>query len=260
MGWESEGQNYDPHPERSRSKLVDAVFAGSPSLGAQLGRALAMSAMPVIRHRQPSLIYQNWRLIPGTHWPHRDPSSEEVAWPTLSVANGSTSTIRGSSKAASLPTQSRHHVPAAKYPLRIYGGHNRWSIHAIWRDVKLLLRLQRGQPVRLGPNEAAKRGIRTATWRASLQPSRQFECMVRVAAVAARRVIVYHAWEPYQFKELEGNQGTSRKRRGRRRILAAATITSTTACTGGPGHAPRGMPVEIEKVGTRRRLIPQPVF
>jgi anaerobic selenocysteine-containing dehydrogenase len=34
----------------------------------------------------------------------------------------------------------------SKYPLRIYGGHNRWSIHSIWRDVKLLLRLQRGQP------------------------------------------------------------------------------------------------------------------
>ena len=39
--------------------------------------------------------------------------------------------------------------PAAggNYPLKLTGGHTRWSIHAIWRDSELMLRLQRGEPV-----------------------------------------------------------------------------------------------------------------
>jgi len=32
------------------------------------------------------------------------------------------------------------------YPLRLTGGHTRWSIHATWRDSPLMLRLQRGEP------------------------------------------------------------------------------------------------------------------
>ena len=50
---------------------------------------------------------------------------------------------------------------SSRYPLRINGGHTRWSIHAIWRDHALMLRLQRGEPVCfLAPADCAARGIR----------------------------------------------------------------------------------------------------
>jgi len=46
------------------------------------------------------------------------------------------------------------------YPLWITGGHTRWSIHAIWRTNRLMLRLQRAEPVAyINAEDARRRGI-----------------------------------------------------------------------------------------------------
>ncbi len=46
------------------------------------------------------------------------------------------------------------------HSLRLTSGHNRWSIHAISRDQKMLLHLQRGEPaVWMHPADMADRGI-----------------------------------------------------------------------------------------------------
>ncbi|MCK9518898.1 MAG: molybdopterin-dependent oxidoreductase, partial [Dehalococcoidia bacterium] len=57
-----------------------------------------------------------------------------------------------------------HKEPVAAggpYPLRMTGGHTRWSMHSIWRASEELLRLQRGEPVAyVSQIDAGDRGIR----------------------------------------------------------------------------------------------------
>jgi len=46
-----------------------------------------------------------------------------------------------------LPTYKEPPAAGGRHPFTMTGGHTRWSIHAVWRDHALLLRLQRGEPV-----------------------------------------------------------------------------------------------------------------
>ena len=71
----------------------------------------------------------------------------------------------------------------SKYPLRINGGHTRWSIHAIWRDHKLMLRLQQGQPVCfMNPVDCEVRGIGSGDMARVYNDIGEFEVMVKLAA------------------------------------------------------------------------------
>ncbi|GIW40839.1 MAG: hypothetical protein KatS3mg076_1416 [Candidatus Binatia bacterium] len=87
------------------------------------------------------------------------------------------------------------------YPLVLSGGHTRWSIHAQWRDQALLLRLQRGEPAAyVNPEEARRRGIRDHDRIRVFNDLGSFVARAKLASyVRPGEVIVYHAWEPYQF-------------------------------------------------------------
>jgi len=93
--------------------------------------------------------------------------------------------------------------PAAggNYPLTLSGGHTRWSIHAIWRDHELMLRLQRGEPVVLiGATDARSRGIRDHEHVRVFNDVQSVNARAKVVGSAQPGfVTVYHAWEPYQF-------------------------------------------------------------
>jgi anaerobic selenocysteine-containing dehydrogenase len=55
-----------------------------------------------------------------------------------------------------LPVHKDPPTAGGDYPLTITGGHTRWSIHSSWRDDKLLLQQQRGEPVMyIGVDDAA---------------------------------------------------------------------------------------------------------
>jgi nitrate reductase alpha subunit len=88
------------------------------------------------------------------------------------------------------------------HPLVLVNQHVRWSIHASWRDVDDLLRLQRGVPlVILSREDATERGIadgeRVRVW----NDIGDFEVQAKVSdAVRPGVVIANHAWEPYQFR------------------------------------------------------------
>lgn len=88
------------------------------------------------------------------------------------------------------------------YPLTMASGHQRWSIHSIWAANETLLRTHRGHPlVIINPQDAGARGIADGD---EVRVFNDFESFhIRVKLSSATRpgvVIVYHAWEPYQYR------------------------------------------------------------
>ncbi len=245
---------YDPTDPEDPVKLMDAIFSGSPSIGANSGReALQMGAVPVIGTGRPSLIDQNYGPYDpkDTYWPHRDFVEKKIAWPTLTGRQqfyiDHPWFIEGGE---SLPVWKDSPHAHSKFPLRMYGGHNRWSIHAVWRDVKLLLRLQRGQPACwMNPAEAVTRGIKDGDMARVFNDHGTFECMVKVSAMTAPgEIIVYHAWEPYQFKKWQGNQEPVEAPWKALHLAGGYAQLHWRVYYGGPNHGPRGAPVQVEKI------------
>jgi DMSO reductase family type II enzyme molybdopterin subunit len=105
----------------------------------------------------------------------------------------------------------RHKDPptaGGDYPLMLTGAHTRWSIHANWRDDKLMLQQQRGEPTMwMNVDDAAARGIRDGDRVRVFNDLDSFEIMAKVAPVARPgQLIVYHAWENFQFVGGKGFQ------------------------------------------------------
>ena len=87
------------------------------------------------------------------------------------------------------------------YPLRLTGGHTRWSQHAIFRANQQLLRLQRGGPVAyISVADARERGISDHDQNRVYNDVGDFVLRAKLSpAVQPGEVICYHAWEGYQF-------------------------------------------------------------
>ncbi len=88
------------------------------------------------------------------------------------------------------------------YPLTMNSGHQRWSIHSIWAANQTLLRTHRGHPlVIMNPKDAEARGVADGD---EVRIFNDFESFhIRTKLSTATRpgvVIIYHAWEPYQYK------------------------------------------------------------
>ena len=83
------------------------------------------------------------------------------------------------------------------------GGHTRWSIHSTWRDHRPLLRLQRGEPVvYLSERDATERDIKDNDLVRLRNDLGAFVLRAKIARyVRPGQVLVYHAWEPYQFRD-----------------------------------------------------------
>jgi nitrate reductase alpha subunit len=89
------------------------------------------------------------------------------------------------------------------YPLRLTGGHARWSQHSIFRANQQLLRLQRGGPVAyLSQADARERGISDHDQIRVYNDVGEFVLRAKISpAVQPGELICYHAWEGYQFPE-----------------------------------------------------------
>jgi DMSO reductase family type II enzyme molybdopterin subunit len=107
-----------------------------------------------------------------------------------------------------LPTHKDPPLAGGNHPLILTGGHTRWSIHSAWRDDKLMLQLQRGEPVMyMSAPDAASRGIADCDRARVFNDLDAFEIMAKVApSVRPGEVIIYHAWENFQFKSQKGFQ------------------------------------------------------
>lgn len=107
-----------------------------------------------------------------------------------------------------LPVHKEPPSAGGRHPLQLTGGHTRWSIHSAWRDDKLMLRQQRGEPVMwISSVDAAARGIGDGDRVRVFNDLDAFEIQAKVAPVVRPgQVIVYHAWDNFQFKGQRGFQ------------------------------------------------------
>lgn len=95
------------------------------------------------------------------------------------------------------------------YPLTMTGGHQRWSVHSIWVTDTQLLRTHQGRPFMfMNPEDAETRGIVDGDLVRVYNDFNDFKIHVKITPAARPRggnspgqVIIYHAWEPYQFED-----------------------------------------------------------
>ena len=186
----------------------------------------------------------------GSFTPSQIHVQEKHAWPTLTGRQQFYIDHAWFFEADEVLPRAKEIPGAGTYPLLLNGGHTRWSIHAIWRTEPWLLRLQRGGPsLWVSVADANARGIQDYDLVRVKNDSGSFQVHARVsAALPPGEVILYHAWEPYQFPgwksemtlvdspfkplHLVGNYGQLRYR----------------VFESGPVHVPRHTPVEIEPV------------
>jgi complex iron-sulfur molybdoenzyme family reductase subunit alpha len=97
-----------------------------------------------------------------------------------------------------------------RYPLRWNTPHGRWNIHSTWRDVKYMLRLNRGMPVvYLNPEDAKERGIQDGDLVRVFNDFGDLIANARIYPNAPRgHITMYHGWELYQFPDRSNFQAT----------------------------------------------------
>ncbi len=110
-----------------------------------------------------------------------------------------------------LPTHKDPPRAGGDHPFVMTGAHARWSVHSMWRDHAMMLRLQRGEPlVCLNENEAAARGIGDHDLVRVKNDLDAFVARARTSAtIRPGQVHIYHAWEPYQFRTGRSHQALS---------------------------------------------------
>jgi DMSO reductase family type II enzyme molybdopterin subunit len=148
-----------------------------------------------------------------------------------------------------LPVHKEPPPAGGNYPLRLNGGHTRWSIHAIWRDQRHLLRLQRGEPVMyMNNDDARKRGLKDHDYVRVFNDVGSFHIHVKpTPALQPGQVVVYHAWENHQFKDWMQSQVTVPSPWKPSHLAGDYGHLHYRMYYAAPSHGPRGTTVEVER-------------
>jgi len=103
----------------------------------------------------------------------------------------------------SLPAHKESPNAGGNYPLQLISCHSRWSVHSIWRDTPMLMRLQRGEPaLYVNPQDAEKYGVKDGEFSELFNDYGDVKMRIKVTAMVRPSVAYYfHAWEPHQFPE-----------------------------------------------------------
>lgn len=136
------------------------------------------------------------------------------------------------------------------YPLRMTGGHTRHSIHTSWRDNAYMLRLQRGVPIMyMNVADAKARGITDHDLVHVHNDVGSFEIHAKVSpAVSPGQVIVYHAWEPYMFKDGISKHAVTPSPINPIELAGQYYHLRPMVLSHSPGENDRGVRVEVKKV------------
>ncbi|MCC6641724.1 MAG: molybdopterin-dependent oxidoreductase, partial [Deltaproteobacteria bacterium] len=234
--------------------VMDRIFRRSDVVGnVSIDQALALGAVPVVTEGTYTLVNQACSsFTPGdTFTPYRWYREDKLRWPTLTgrmqflidhpwfLAGGE-----------ALPVHKDSPGMRSGKSLRLTSGHTRWSIHAISRDQKMLLHLQRGEPaVWMHPADMAARGLADHDRIRVFNGHGAFEARVRPGARMQPGMIqLFHAWEPYQFKNWQGQQAPVVAPWKPLHLAGGYAQLHYRMYYGSPGHNPRGVGVEVEKV------------
>ncbi len=149
-----------------------------------------------------------------------------------------------------LPVHKDNPSIGGDYPFSMTGGHARWSIHSSWRDEQNLLRLQRGEPIIImGKQDADQRGLLDADPVRVWNDAGDFEARLKVSAtVRPGQVIVYHGWEPFQFKGNKSHQSVTPSPLNPIQTLGGYYQLRPMIIAAEPGLCDRGTRVDIAKV------------
>ncbi len=149
-----------------------------------------------------------------------------------------------------LPVHKDPPLAGGDYPLMLTGGHARWSIHGNWRDDQLLLQQQRAEPVILiGVADAAARGIADGAQVRVFNDLDEFQVMAKVSpALRKGQLMVYHAWENFQFKNGKGFQNLTPSPLNPVELAGGQYHLRPMLIAAQPGHTDRDTRVEVEVV------------
>jgi len=149
-----------------------------------------------------------------------------------------------------LPVHKNPPAAGGNYPLRMTGGHTRWSIHTLWRGQADLLRLQRGEPVLyMNADDAAARGIADNDRVRTFNDVGKFECLVKSApSLQPGQVVIYHAWENFMFAGHRGQQEPIPGPWKNLHLGGGYGQIHIRGAYAGPNFGPRGVTVEVQKV------------
>ncbi len=245
---------YDPYDPEDPVQLMQEVLGNSPSVGNIDAReALRIGAVPIVGPARPTPIYATSSDYDpnDTHWPHRWFLEDKIAWPTLTGRQQFYIDHPWYMEAGeALPVHKDPPSAGSRYPLRINGGHTRWSVHAIWRDHELMLRLQRGEPVCImNPDDGAKRGVADGDNVRVYNDTGSFECAAKLTSgTQPGEIILYHAWEPYQFKDWKGQDEPVESPWKAIHLAGDYGHIHYRMFYSSPSHVPRGSPCEVERV------------
>jgi DMSO reductase family type II enzyme molybdopterin subunit len=248
--WTAGGKHDPANPKAA----LDLILRGTRSTGGKGLADVRDGVLPIVEVSDaPNPLYAlGTEFKPGrTLYPHAAFVERKEVWPTLSGRQQFLIDHPWYEEIGeTLPLHKEAPAAGGEYPLRLTGGHTRWSIHATWRDSSLMLRLQRGEPaVFLSAADCAARGIgdgdRVRVW----NDNGAFEAIAkRTPSVQPGQVVIYHAWEPYQFKGWKG-QGEPVVAPWKALHLAGGYgQIHYRMIYGAPGHHPRGGTVDVALV------------
>ncbi len=148
-----------------------------------------------------------------------------------------------------LPVHKEAPPAGGEYPLRMTGGHTRWSIHSIWRANRTLLRLQRGEPVMyVSPKDAEARALQDHDLAWVHNDVGGFKVRIKLApSVKPGQVVMYHAREPYQFEQWGGQQAVNPSPLKPLHIVGDYGQLQYRFALAQPSHISRAMTVELAK-------------
>lgn len=154
---------------------------------------------------QPQLFNDQWNgegvLRAGTHF-----TEDKWPWPTRTGRQQFYIDHPWFLEAGeALPTHIESPKAGGDYPFQLISCHARWSVHSIWRDDPMMLRLQRGEPaLYLNPDDAERIGIDDGEWGEISNRLGNMFMRVKYSTMVRPGVAYYfHAWEPHQFPNHE---------------------------------------------------------